>query len=464
MTRHESRLPTAALFLAALALCGASAVALGGPAVVFSEIEPNDDKAQANEVELFGSANITSLSGTGNPFGQDRDYFRLATAPLAAPTPRLRRYQLDVDYISSPLRCFVRGLSQTAAGLVLSSDAPVQSSKLEFNTQLVWYGFGKGEQLFFDAGDMDFFRFDYEVDVAGSNEFHQTIFQPFEPGEITITSVGQGHVTDTDLWVYDVNFNALPGYGNDDDPVLQSTRSTLTRRYAPGRYYLAITDGNLANDERAAADDLIQSEPVLDFPDGVTGSSLDPSADLSFAITDSLGTLQVDARKQRPLDVLWFAIDVGSGQSIQAFCGAGPGSACPCANHSITNRGDGCVNSTGRGALLYASGSTSLSSDDLCFHGLGLPSAHPALLFSGDVSLAPGSAFGDGLRCVAGNVARLDLRVTDGQGKVSWEGAAGLAGFGPGETGYFQAIYRDGAGPCGEYSNTTNAVQVLFEL
>ena len=267
-------------------------------------------------------------------------------------------------------------------------------------------------------------------------------------------------MTDTDLWVYDANFNALPSYGNDDDPVLQTTRSTLTRSYAPGRYYLALTDGNFANDERAAADDGIQAEPVFDYPDVASSSSLDPSADLSFSITDGLNTVPIDAIKLGAFDVMWYAFEVGIGQSIQGYCDAT--STCPCGNDSLAPRGDGCVNSTGRGGLLYASGTTSLAADDLSFHALGLPAATSALLFAGNVALDPGFAFGDGLQCVGGSVRRLEVLAADGQGKASWQAIVGPAGFAPGATGYFQVRYRDHAGPCGQLFNYTNAVQVLF--
>ena len=159
------RLGTEALFLAATSLFVVSAAALGGLGTIFVEIEPNDDKAQANEVELFGSANVTELTGTGNLSGPDRDYFLLSTPPSTTGQPQLRRYRLTTDYISQPERSFLRGLAQTTAGIQLGSDAPVQSSKFEGLTELAWYGFGKGEKLYFDVGDLDFFRFQYEVDA-----------------------------------------------------------------------------------------------------------------------------------------------------------------------------------------------------------------------------------------------------------------------------------------------------------
>src|SRR5437667_62288 len=63
-----------------------------------------------------------------------------------------------------------------------------------------------------------------------------TVSPAFGAGNITITRA-TGVTTNTDLWVYDANFNAIAGYGN-DDPSTSSTGATLTRNFNPGTYYL----------------------------------------------------------------------------------------------------------------------------------------------------------------------------------------------------------------------------------
>jgi len=453
-------LRSGALVAASAGLFATSVLALAGGGNIFFEVEPNNDKSQANFVPIFGANGYTGIFGLSNPSGLDRDYFELEAAPIPFPVPMPWRYSMDVSFLANP--AFLRGLDQTPAGIVLGSDSPVQISSLDpasFVSHLQWYGFGKGHRLYWDAGNLDFSRVIYEADLSFIMDQVTDVGVPLAAGQIEITTVGQGHVTDTDLWVYDAWFNALPGYGNDDDPALLTTRSTLVRRYAPGRYYLAITDGNLANDERSPADELVPTEPVLDFPDVVLSSGLAPYADLSFEISDEFGTaVPVSATKSQPQQVLWFAFDVGSGQAIQPFCG---GTGCPCGNDSVPLRGDGCVNSTGRGGLLYASGTTSVVADDLAYHALGLPPGAVSVLFSGSQSIAA-LPFGDGLRCVGGQVRRLGMQVADGQGKATWTGVGALAGFAPGDRGYFQVQYRDTQGPCGAGFGATNALQVGF--
>ena len=91
-----------------------------------------------------------------------------------------------------------------------------------------------------------------------------------------------------------------------------------------------------------------------------------------------------------------------------------PGAAgvqpCPCQNPP-QGPGQGCDNSafTG-GAVLSASGGTSISSDSLTFSSTGeLPSA-TSLLLQGTAGVVGGSPYGQGVRCIGGRVTRLYTR------------------------------------------------------
>lgn len=448
---------SAALLAASSILLAASGFALvASSSPTFFEVEPNDDKAQANHVPLFGTG-YCAIEGTGDSSGPDRDYYELQPAIESGLQPY--EYRLDLDWISTLNTGFLRGLEQSRGVVDADSDVAVQRSEHRHTGELKWYGFGKGERLYFDAGDLDFFRFMYHVEASRNPHSVVPISTSFDPGEITITSVGQGHATDTDLWVYDERWNALPGYGNDDDASLTSRGSTLTRPYAPGRYYLAITNGNLANDEASPPDDPRRSEPVLDFPDAVVSSSRSQGEDLSFTITDGVNSEFVAASKVGPYDVAFYSFDVGGTRAIQPYCDASEPTPCPCGNDSVAIRGDGCVNSTGRGGLLYASGSTRVSTDDLAFHAHGLPPGQASLLVVGDQASSV-STFGDGLLCVGGSLKRLGLRSIDERGEAGWSSVGAKAGWSAGDVRYLQAWYRDPAGRCGQGFSTTNALEV----
>lgn len=96
-----------------------------------------------------------------------------------------------------------------------------------------------------------------------------------------------------------------------------------------------------------------------------------------------------------------------------AFCfGDGSGTACPCGNTGDV--GHGCLSSFGLegGGLLVASGVASVGADTLCLEASHLPPTTNGLLFQGDqqVNGGLGRLFGDGLRCVSGNVVRIASR------------------------------------------------------
>ncbi|MCB9915902.1 MAG: hypothetical protein H6828_12295 [Planctomycetes bacterium] len=148
-----------------------------------------------------------------------------------------------------------------------------------------------------------------------------------------------------------------------------------------------------------------------------------------------------------------------------AFCfGDGSGSFCPCGNNG--NAGEGCANSTGVGAILFGTGSDSVSADDLVFNAQQLRPNQPALLFNGlnQVNGGNGSIFGDGLRCAGGSVKRMGVRVPDAGGNASWGPALSAVGvYTPGDTRSFQVWYRDPAiSPCGSNFNLSNGVTITF--
>jgi hypothetical protein len=98
--------------------------------------------------------------------------------------------------------------------------------------------------------------------------------------------------------------------------------------------------------------------------------------------------------------------DVPGGSPISSFCfGDGTGAPCPCGNSGAPGRGCENSDSTG-GAHLVASGAPALSGDSLVLTSSGERATALSLFMQGDLEIAP-VAFGDGLRCTAGNLKRL---------------------------------------------------------
>jgi hypothetical protein len=146
------------------------------------------------------------------------------------------------------------------------------------------------------------------------------------------------------------------------------------------------------------------------------------------------------------------------------FCPAPMG---PCGNDDPNA---GCKNSTGVGAQLTPSGSTSVAADDLVLTATALPTNKQLILMMSAGVVAP-LPFSDGRRCLVGLISRFPPKNS---------GAGGTAAYGPGLAAYsvgafpvlnhivpgalfgFQAWYRDPTGPCGSGSNLTNAVRATF--
>jgi hypothetical protein len=156
------------------------------------------------------------------------------------------------------------------------------------------------------------------------------------------------------------------------------------------------------------------------------------------------------------------------------YClGDGSGTACPCGNASPAIDREGCDNSLGHGGRLRAVGVASTTNDSLVLTGSGMPNAS-ALYFQGTTKVngGLGAVFGDGLRCTAGTVVRLDLETNNagasqypgtGDLEISVKGAIPPAG---GVTRRYQCWYRN-ADPsfCTPSTfNLTNAVEITWSL
>lgn len=143
--------------------------------------------------------------------------------------------------------------------------------------------------------------------------------------------------------------------------------------------------------------------------------------------------------------------DRGFTTATTVCAGDGSGAACACSNPG--DLGHGCENYglTG-GALLAAVGTPSVASPTLKIAVSGCPQSVTAVLFQG-TSIDGGGfgvQFGDGLRCVAGSIARIGRKVVSLEGSAEFGfGVPGdppisVEGFVPpgGGRRYYQVVYR----------------------
>lgn len=265
------------------------------------EVEPNDAKASANLITLPAAnaagvivGNSTSASGTG------LDYFRV-TVPVRA-TPAFYRHRLIATSSTVGHTLTLRGLNQVA-GVPGAIDSTVQTSSTVTTPAryVQWYTSEAGGEIYVRATGVAATTADYSLDyeVQPVAELAGPIF-----GEatVTITTVGQSAPqTDTDLWVYDANRQAIATFGNDDQFGTTSLGSVLTRDYAGGVYHLAISNFNLANNQPSPADDDFRTGIVMDFP-GVFANS---STAVNLNLASLIGGVAQPATKADPYQIVF---------------------------------------------------------------------------------------------------------------------------------------------------------------
>ncbi|MCB9916710.1 MAG: hypothetical protein H6828_16430 [Planctomycetes bacterium] len=140
----------------------------------------------------------------------------------------------------------------------------------------------------------------------------------------------------------------------------------------------------------------------------------------------------------------------------------GTSGACPCANAG--GPGEGCRNSSGAGATITFTGSTSVGANDLALTATQLPTNQNGLFYMGPNQIQ--LPFGDGLRCVGGGgigLVRFPIGNSGASGTLALPaGFVGSAPIAPGSTWNFQAWFRDPPGPCGNVFNLSSALTATF--
>jgi hypothetical protein len=305
---HAPCLYRSRMVLPAIALCALAGSAFGQNA----EVEPNDSKATATIAASGGPGMATGQTITGvsiSGVGTGLDYFRVktASAPLG-----IYRHRLALSS-TTPLQVgTIRGLTQTNGVIAPTSDVSVQTTSATTTPPrfVQWYGFGRQEEIYYR--------------VTGNSDSPGTYTSTLEtlpvtplsgptlpPGSIVISTIGQTTL-DTDLWIYDSAFNAIPNAGNDEESVAgggtgATAQSRLVRTLTPGTYYLAISRFNLANNQASPVDDDFRAGAVLDFPHAVACSSVSAPSTLNV----SIGGTVVPINSTDPFGVQWVQFTVG---------------------------------------------------------------------------------------------------------------------------------------------------------
>jgi len=300
----------------------------------FNETEPNDSKATANALlNLSAGATITGNSTTSTLTGLD--YFDVSTAAAA---PGIYRYRWVLTSTTLGHTATIRGANQIAAtagvwagsvGTAGTSDLAAQTSFIEAGTNNrinQWYGFGGSEHIYYRVTGTGSTTADYTATLERESVGFLNLGS-YNAGTVTITTIGQGHSTDTEVWVYDSNFQAIPGYGNDDEGPNSGPgtgtgltgQSHLVRNYAPGTYYLAISSFALTNSMGSPSDDDFRTGTMLDFNGAILNSSTTLNQNVAFAIN---GT-QFAATKAGQFDVVFGQFTVVPEPATMAVLGLG---------------------------------------------------------------------------------------------------------------------------------------------
>lgn len=467
-------------FLSALAV---SSLATSAAQNAYPEVEPNGPKNEATAVQclhdgdtLTGTTTGTSIQATNGAL-PTADTFRLETCPLPL---GIYRHRLVITSATPGQVGTLRGHNQTGmpgtGGLIGGLDVEVQRSspKAGLTTFNQWYGFGKGEEMYYRIEGTSSTTAPYAVVMNTTPVMTSEVEGAFYEGNITISTVGLRLTTDTDLWVYNDSFAPLYGGGNDDVLTRSAQQSRLVRNLTPGTYYLAIADSNLANDQASPVDDGDPTKNVLDFPDAVANSQISTNVNVSFAISDVYGhAVTTQAMKVGVYDIQFFRFVVlPHPYSSHTFCaGDGhPGSQlCPCGNNGAPDHG--CAGYPNfNGAYLDLIGLPSVVLDDVVLRAGDLPQNTVCLFFQGSAlaNAGFGSIFQDGILCASGSVRRLGVKQVDPFGEAVFgfqqpgdplvHTAGGITAAGGAFT--YQVWYRNVQGPCGSRSNTTNGLVI----
>jgi hypothetical protein len=299
---------------------------------VYTEVEDNDSKIRANRIlSLQAGQSITGVTQgvETTPGVNSADYFRIRTA--AAVPLRIYQHRLVLTSATAGHVGSIRGLAQLLSEIQNGTDVQTQGSTATTSPARMnqWYGFGKQEDIYYRVAGTAATTAAYSAAYSRTSVTPLVASRNFASGTITISSAGQGHTTDTDLWLYDSQLSALPGLGNDDVPGQPGSLSVLTANLTPGDYYVAIAPYNLANHHSSpTVNEDWTNGNVMDFADCVVQDTATLGVNVSFSIADSAGTATVAATRAGAFEVVWVKFTV-SQPACPADVDGGAGNGTP---------------------------------------------------------------------------------------------------------------------------------------
>lgn len=308
-------------------LLGMASVAIitatAGAFPIYPEVEGNDTRATATVPPAClnpgdgVSGNSVASTGVGV------DYFRLN---ICADAPAIYEWRLSLASSTAGHSSTLRSLNQTAVaqapwlpGMAIgtpgATDGSAQAHVLAGTDRVQkWYGFGKGEFQYYRVTGGAATTADYTATLS------RTTITPvdlgsYAPGNIEIRTLGQGHTTDTDLWIYDANLDPIVGYGNDDEATAAvsgcvgatgvTLQSCLIRSYGPGTYYMALSNFALTNNQPSPSDDDFRTGALLESPGAILNSSSTLNVNVTFRVTDANGSTQFPTTRAEAHQVVW---------------------------------------------------------------------------------------------------------------------------------------------------------------
>ncbi len=432
------------------------------PQSSFLDLEPNDTKAEA--VSASGLLPGDEILLDNNYSGFDPDVFRIQPASLP---PGIYRHTLRDDGSVAPTRFRALGLDGVVDA-VLPGSASILSDSLNGDPSapmVAWYGFGKSEELYTEL---------YATGFARSGAAARVVFEteeitPVDVGNVdvyggtyTVSVNGTANEADTEVFVFDAEYNLIP-FGWADDQNGFNNAAVATPTLTPGRYYVAASTKGLSSHTPPGSQSVFYNEfavpsGVTDFKGPLVAGNFAGSTTVLLTIQPGFSNPSINAPLTIPSSqsAAWATFTVGTTQETFSFCpGDGSAGPCPCGNESAPGARAGCLHSEGLGASII---SNRLPFDRVRLNLESLPRNAGSAVFVSMGTQAPAASFG-GLSCLAAPAARLPVVFADGNGSGSVvEELVGTGGFLAGMTVFAQAAYRDPNAAAGCQVNFTSGV------
>ncbi len=323
--KTETRRRNLSAWALGLALAAGWATSPSAMAQTIAESEPNEDKANATLATFTTNAGKitgnTTGSSTTTPGAASADYFLVK---VADDVPGIYEYQLVITTSGTAGHIgTIRGLDTVTGPIVRAgTDVTLQTSSTATSPARMnkWYGFGGEEELYYRVTGVAGTTTDYAADLSRTTVVPTSVAGAFVSGQFTITTIGQGHTTNTAFIVLDSNYQPYGTVRNDDEgPGGATTLSNVVRNFVPGTYYLGISNANVSDSVLSPSDDDSLTDDVLDFPNVIINTSNTNGDNIAFSVSDGFISTPVAASKSSGFGVNWYTFTVVDSGNLVAF-------------------------------------------------------------------------------------------------------------------------------------------------